>query len=430
MSDEFNDALATLEEQAHRQDAEEKAAKVISECRSKLILGNVRKGHKQPSACFFATLALGLEPRPSWTVQTASTDGKMLWYNPDYIMSLPQDAVIGLVAHECGHPMLAHHARMGGRNLERWNAAADLSLNPIIRDSGFVLPDGGFFPGEGKFKDLPPGLSAEEYYELLPKKGGDANGDAPGGTGGSGGDDGDGDGDGQPNPDPGGCGGVTKAGDGSPAAARQAEAEWKTKVAQAAQVAKQRGQLPAGIARLVEDLLEPKVDWRDVLREFVNRVAKNDYSMLPPNRRYMTAGLYLPTLRSEELGEIVVAVDESGSIGDDILKRFASELQGILETFDVKLTILHHDAAVNHVQEWSTSDGTIQLEPKGGGGTDHCPVFEWVEERGMTPTCMVCLTDLYSRFPDREPDYPVLWCTVGAGNQKAPWGQQQVKVDD
>jgi predicted metal-dependent peptidase len=413
MADDFNEAMEDLDKQAHRQDAEERAAKLMSLARSRLVVGDVSTKKKDNgTACFFASLALGMDTKPNWEIDTAMTDGKSIWYNPDFLLAQSTDKAIGLVAHETAHPMMAHHARMGDRDPGKWNIACDLAINPLLVDSGFVLPDGGLMPGKGPYKSFPPGLSAEDYYPLVQEKMSK-----------------DGDGDGKGKADPGGCGGVMKPGDGSQAAASQAEGEWKVRVAQAAQVARQRGSLPAGIDRLVGALLETKVDWRDVLREFISTWAKNDYSPTPPNRRYLPYDLYLPTLRSQELGEIVIALDESGSINEATLQRFASETQGILESFDVELTILHHDSEVNHVQTWKSSDGPLVLEPKGGGGTSHVPVFDWIEKNYKTPTLLVCLTDLASDFPARAPDYPVLWAAVQCGDQKGPFGVT-VKVED
>jgi predicted metal-dependent peptidase len=194
-------------------------------------------------------------------------------------------------------------------------------------------------------------------------------------------------------------------------------------VAQARQVARARGELPEGLARLVEQVLRPKVDWREVLREFIARHAHNDYRWFPPNRRFVHRGLYLPGLRSEELGDLVVAVDTSGSIGGPMLARFAAEVQGMLEAFDATLTVLYHDARVQHVQTWRSSDGPLVLEPRGGGGTDHAPVFGWVERNGIEPGALVCLTDLHTRFPARAPGYPTLWCAVNNAQAQAPFGQ-------
>jgi predicted metal-dependent peptidase len=224
--------------------------------------------------------------------------------------------------------------------------------------------------------------------------------------------------------DPGVCGAVRDAGDGSPAQQQAREARWQVAVAQAARIAEARGKgdLPAGLVRAVEEILRPTVPWRDVLREFVTRTARNDYRWNRPNRRFVARRLYLPSLAGDSLGEVVVAVDTSGSIGQEELDRFAAEVQGILGAYDVHLTVLYHDTEVTEVEEWSPADGPIKLHPVGGGGTSHCCVFKWLEERGLDPNCVICLTDLYTTFPQVPPPYPVLWALVGDCPLEPPFG--------
>jgi predicted metal-dependent peptidase len=170
-------------------------------------------------------------------------------------------------------------------------------------------------------------------------------------------------------------------------------------------------------------VLRPKLGWKEVPREFISRHARNDYSWFPPNRRVVHRRLYLPGPRSEGLGDLVVAVDTSGSVGGATLSRLAAEVQGMLEAFDASLTVLYHDARVQHVQTWRSSDGPLVLEPRGGGGTDHAPVFEWVERNGVEPAALVCLTDLHTRFPAQAAGYPTLWCAVNNAQPQAPFGQ-------
>jgi predicted metal-dependent peptidase len=253
-------------------------------------------------------------------------------------------------------------------------------------------------PGDGKFRSLAPGKSAEEYYGELPGDPPRPDGQDPDPGAGN---------------DPGGCGSVRDPGDGSEADARQVEAEWQVALAQAQQVAQQRGELPGGLGRLVQQVLTPRVDWREILREFVSRHARNDYAWSPPNRRFIHAGVYLPGLRSEELGDVVLAVDTSGSIGRKELDRFAGEAQGILDAYDCQLTVLYHDSDIQGVEHWTPADGPLVLAPKGGGGTDHRPVFAWIDEQGLTPACLICLTDMESVFPDPVPAFPVLWAATG-----------------
>jgi predicted metal-dependent peptidase len=406
-----NDPFAALEQAAARQAQEEKAARALAAARCRLVLG------KDARSAFFATLALRLVPQVDWEIDTLATDGRRLSYRPDFVTGLSADELVGVVAHEVLHNALAHHARHQHREARRWNLACDLAVNPLLLDSGFVLPASRLVPGEGQYRDLPPGKSAEEYYGLLPD-------DSPGRDE----DNAEQTEQGQERQDPGGCGGVQPPGDGSPAEARQSQVEWEVAVAQAQQIAKQRGALPAGLARLVEEVLQPKVDWREVLRQFLSRHARNGYSWSPPNRRYIHQGLYLPGLRSEELGDVVIAIDTSGSIGAREVARFAAEVEGILESFDCQVSLVYHDSAVQRVQHWTSNDGPLVLEPVGGGGTSHRCIFDWIEGEGMQPACVVCLTDLFTEFPDPPPALPVLWAVVGSNPSQPPFGLR-VAVD-
>ncbi len=386
-----DDPFAALEQAAKRQQAEEDAAKQVQKGLVKLILG---KDAKSP---FFATLGLRLRTRPNWDIETACVDGRTLEYNPDFITRLDVQETIGLLAHEVMHCAGKHMSRRSGRDEKRWNIACDLEINPILHGAGVKLPPGGLFPGTGPYSKLPLDEAAEKYYDLLPDDEGQDGGD-----------------------DPGKCGGIKDAGD--KAQQQQAAADMDVAVMQAAEASKHRGELPGGLDRLVQSIAKPKVDWRAMLREFVSAEAKNDYSWSPPNRRYVHMGLYLPSLRSEELGDVVLAVDTSGSVGPEELNEFAAEAQGIFETFNCTVDIIYHDSSVVKTEHWEPSDGKLGLKPCGGGGTDHNPVFQHITDKGMDPTVLVCLTDCYSQYPTLPPDYPVIWARNGQGSPP-PWGR-------
>ena len=149
----------------------------------------------------------------------------------------------------------------------------------------------------------------------------------------------------------------------------------------------------------------------------------NDYDWSRGNRRYLSHGIYLPTLRSDELPEIVVAVDTSGSIDQETLDQFASEVNDILTTYHTRIHVLYIDAQVQAHEEVTSEDAPIQFTPKGGGGTAFRPAFEWVEENDVTPACLVYLTDMAGRFPKDEPDYPVLWVSTDKDVSKSPFGE-------
>ncbi len=397
----MDDPFATLEQAAHRMEAEEKAFKAIKRTLVGIVMGRDAK------SAFFTTTALKLQPVVDWECDTAATNGKNLKYSPDFINELPQPQITGLVIHEVMHCAMGHHARRQGRDPKRWNIACDLAINHPIRESGFKLPNGGIFPGEGRYKDLDAGLSAEEYYSQLP-------------------DEQEGEGEEQGN-DPGGCGGVEDAGD--QAEQRAAEAEWKMAVAQGVAASKGRGELPGGLAGLAGQVLNPEVDWKEVLREFVSGVmtAREDYSWASPNRRFIAQGLYLPGLRSPTLGHIVIHRDVSGSLwNEEAQSKFNGEINGVLGCTPCRVSIVYGDTRVRRVDEWIPSDGPLEISKyPGGGGTNHTHLWDWMAEQDEEPACVVCLTDGETSFGN-DPGVPVLWALTQEASP--PFGRKlQIK---
>jgi predicted metal-dependent peptidase len=389
-----DDPFAAIEQMARQKAAEESATRAITIARTKLVLGRDAK------SVFFATLALRLKPVIAWEEETMAVDGKSLFYNPDFTNGLQPEEVMGVVVHEVMHCSLNHHARRMGRDPYRWNVAADLAINHLLVQNGFVLPKKVLMPGQGSFTNFAPGLSAEEYYTQLPQDMGQ----------------------GEPGTDPGGCGRVRDPRGASPADCANEEADWQAATAQAESAANSRGTMPAGLSRMCDQVLRPAADWKAVLREFVSRSAKSDFSWARPNRRFIAQGLYLPGLYSEELGEVLVLVDTSGSIGQEELSVFGNELDGILSSFDCTATVVYHDSEPCKVDEWASTDGPFKLEPVGGGGTSHEWLGEWLEKHGSTPACIVCLTDMATDF-GADPGIPVLWAKVGNYGSDPPFGR-------
>ena len=404
MSSPLDEPFALLETAVQNQALEQQAQRVLSAARVKLILGRDAK------SAFFATLVLRLQPQVNWLIETIATDGRVLQYSPSFVLGLSPDELVGVLAHEALHCALAHPLRCGSREHEQWNIACDLAINPLLLQAGIILPSGRLMPGEGAYTEFEPFKSADEYYGLLPSISSCSQGDEETSQG-------------KPkNSDPGGCGQVTAPQQDDPASQQQQEAEWKVALVQAQQAAQGRSSLPTGLGRTLQEVLQPPADWKSVLREFVAQHAKNDYSWLRPNRRLLAQGLYLPGVYSEELGEVVLAVDTSGSISSSLLQRFANEVNAVLAAYDCTVTVLYHDTEIQGILTWQTHDGPLTLEPVGGGGTSHVCVFQWLEESALTPACVICLTDLDTDFPDYLPNIPVLWAVTGSKNH-APFGQ-------
>lgn len=380
----------------------------------------VREG-SSPTVCFFANLAMKLRVKMSKCIPTAATDGKSVFFNEEFVKKLDESELEGVMIHEILHCVLMHFDRILDKDDALiWNIACDLAINPIVLDANFSLPDGCCLPGKDDFSKYPTGLSAEEYYHLLQKDrnkllkkfGGNPD---PFGTGsvfhpkdndGNGKDEGDGN------------GGGTCVSDEE---MQEIKEQWKDAVIQASALSKRAGKLTGSLNRIVDSFSEPQVHWTDVLKHFVNSVARNDFSWSMPSRRSIGQGIYLPTLRSDEIDDIVVAIDVSGSINEEQLAAFGGELESISSIYNCKITMIYHDHGIQKVEELSAGE-PITMESVGGGGTSHVPVFEYVSENINNVTCLICFTDLYTHMPESSPGYPVLWVVYDNDNPEAHFG--------
>jgi predicted metal-dependent peptidase len=345
---------------------------------------------------FFATLVLKMSFHEDSSIKTMCTDGSRIRYNPEYIMSLDLDELKGVLAHDVMHPALLHHTRRGGRDLKKWNKACDYAINPMLLDHGFKLPSLALIKDE--FRDLP----AEMIFNLLEDEPeGDNNGDN----------------------DPGGCGGVEDSQAESQAEISQEEIDMKETLQQAEAIAKKQGKLPSFLKRLIDEILEPKVNWKEVLARFLSEISRDDYTFKKPNPRYLHTGFYLPFLQNETIGEIILVVDTSGSINRELLNNFGSEMQEIVNTFGKGFTVVYVDAEVKSTEEIEP-DGPVDLHPSGGGGTDFKPAFEWVDQQGIQPKALVYFTDMACNSFPETPDYSVLWVKYGKWeNEEPPFGE-------
>jgi predicted metal-dependent peptidase len=196
--------------------------------------------------------------------------------------------------------------------------------------------------------------------------------------------------------------------------------DWSVALNQAVTLSKQAGKSPAGLARTLEGAAEAAVDWRELLRRLWSDTIPADSSWMRPNRRHIWAGLYLPGVVGEGIGEIAIAVDCSGSVRARQLRLFEAEIRSILEgQRPERVHVLYFDTEVQKTETYFAGE-PVHLNPVGGGGTDFSPCFEWLEEKGIRPQTLVFLTDLCGTFPENEPDYPVLWASTE--RRQAPFG--------
>jgi len=361
---------------------------------------------------FVGNIALNMPFELTEDIPTAATNGEKVMFNPNFCDELSDEELKFLVAHECMHPMLEHPFRRQDRDIRVWNQAGDYVINQLLVDENMgKMPEGGLYDMDVWHKG---GGTTDGIYKILPKEGpsDDSNG---------------------------GIGSVGKGGgdpldqcldaEGGQAENEQKASEWKVKVAQAAQAAKMMGKMSAGLERFVGKVLEAKVDWREVLQRFVEKCKDDTRSWSRPNRRFLAQGLYLPSSSGEAMGELVVAVDCSGSIDEDTLNQFAAEVLTIKEDSNPScIHVVYFDSEVCHYEKF-TRDDELHIEPHGGGGTAFSPVFDYLNKHGIDPIACVFLTDLYCDDYGDEPSFPVLWVATDKDKTDAPFGEVVVMDD-
>ncbi|MDA3813535.1 MAG: VWA-like domain-containing protein [Candidatus Cloacimonetes bacterium] len=358
--------------------------KKITKARAGLVL----------SSPFFASVALHLKLKEdSSNCETAYTDSVVLGYNPEFVNNLTNAELKAVICHEVLHIAMLHPFRRNNRDHLRWNIACDYAINPIVKDAGFSLPAGALL--EDRYK----GKEAEVIYNMLPKQ--------------------------LPSP-------INMIGevkdykqdkqDKNSNTAKQQEKNWKITLTGAAAIAKAQGKLPAGLDRMIQEILQPKLPWREILSRFITENAKNDYTWTQPNKRYLYSGLYLPALNVPTLGTIAIIIDTSGSISQKELDTFASELQAILSIYPgTEIKVIYVDTKVANTETIDIYD--FKLHAKGGGGTDFKPGFDYIEQEAILPSCVIYFTDGYcDSFPE-SPDYPTLWVLTDKANFKPPFGE-------
>jgi len=324
----------------------------------------------------------------------------------------------GVIAHEIAHCAFGHIFRKGDRDHEDFNVAGDYAVNGILKAAGLTLPDGALDDPQYN------GQFVEQIYAGVrrnKKPENDNGGNQPGQGNGA---------DPDTKHDFGGCGEFSSPGAGatailSPADQVKLENEWRIAVEQAALVEKACGNLGEDLERQIDKLRQPIVDWRTVLSDFVESCVERRYSWTKPNRRFIGSGVYLPSLVPDGIGEIAICVDTSGSVSDDTLAQFASEIFDIIESVKPeKVTVVYCHHKVTNVETFTHDDPPDRLRPVGSGGTKFTPAFEWVNDHIEDPVCLIYLTDLDCDDYPTEQEYPVLWVSTSHDpDEVAPIGE-------
>jgi len=367
---------------------------------------------------YFGTLASRLELKPNDNIGAYLSDGVRFEYNDDYLLGLSQEELSFALANGAMHAALAYENRQKGRMSWLWQLATDHAINTMLVANGLEAPMEVVV--EPRFE----GMYAEEIYAILKdeiqneafdddesnetgfneenKKKQEQLRDAEG--------------------------------DHDPDKRReqmQVENEYrKQEVLAAEEMFEQyandalekmdaQGDLPLEIERFFSLTDSSKIDWRQELYRAIDRHYYDDYRMMPPSKKLLYSGIYLPSLYSDTL-RLTIAIDSSGSVDETLLSSFMSEVEAILIHFpSYIIDLIVCDAKIQAYRQ-VVSGERLEVKLKGGGGTDFRPVFELIERELEAPSLLLYFSDTKGSFPKKEPFYEVLW--VSTLEAEVPFG--------
>jgi predicted metal-dependent peptidase len=377
---------------------------------------------------FFGNLAtrLTLINADEWC-STAATDGLKFYYNSRFIMMLKPKEVEFLVAHEVLHVVYDHMGRRGTRDPQIWNIADDYAVNADLKRhkvGQFITTvpclyeqkyDGK--PAEEIYDDLMKNVQKIDINSLIDQMLDDhLDSDEEG--------DGDGEGD------------SDKKGKGrpkmTPEERERARQEIKQAIINAAQSA-EAGSLPKGVERMIRDVTDPIMPWRELIQTNLTSAIRTDFSWMRPSRRSWHMDAIMPGMTPGEEIDVVVAIDMSGSISNKQAQQFLGEIAGMMEAFDgFKVHVFCFDTEIYNPADFTSENmDTIDgYEPAGGGGTDFDAIFEYLKREGNVPKRLICFTDGYPCGSWGDPDYcDTTWIIHGDPDPNPPFGQFAIYDD-
>jgi predicted metal-dependent peptidase len=382
------------------------ALRKLHRARTQMLISRDQNG-RYPFV-FWATAALHLHFKPVWRLKDLAggeiaTDGRNILFDPEVYASdkFTEAQIMADVAHEVSHNVKGDLWRIGSRDHRAFNIAGDMRIDPELIANGFVGPDHGSPAANAYFwNPANKGRAVEELYEEVKANPPDLR--EPDGKGGD-------------IHDP--------ATEDRREILEQLQRDWEIIGRQAAEIAHAQGTLPAGYEHLIAPV-RPRTNPWDLIKYFVSMCRRDDFSFGRPNRRHTYRDLYLPSLLSEGIGEVLIVIDTSGSCGR-YAPAFLGFLASVLEEVKPERTIfMEVDCKVHNVTEFTAYDELPTSVPvHGWGGTSMAPAWEEAEARNIEPICAIVLTDLEmmeSDFGPQQP-FPVLWLTPCGG--EAPWGE-------
>jgi len=359
-------------------------------------------------------LRLPMEEGDSSWCSTVATDARVFYFNPEYIAPLTITQVQFVLAHEALHCGLSHFARREYRDQHRWDVACDHAVNQLLIEDGMeATPDALLNESYG-------GMSAEEIYPFIPQDTEEEPQDQHLYDGqndnhnlsGSGNSESDKNTEYREAP--------------PPLTAQERDAlstQWQQRLAGAAQQAIQAGKMNGSVERFVKRLLHSSVPWRTVLARFMSGTTRVDYNLLRPSQRREGEAIQ-PSLSSPQTS-VAIALDTSGSIEEEELNTFITEVSAIKGLVNARITLMTCDSQLDSDGPWvyePWESMSLPTSVKGKGGTDFTPVFNWLDEQQIKPDLLVYFTDAVGKYPNRMPAIETLWLVKGSA--EIPWGQR------
>jgi predicted metal-dependent peptidase len=374
-------------------------------------------------APFFGNMATRMQiiDASDWC-PTAATNGRNFYYNRDFVTKLSVKKLEFLFGHEILHCVFDHFGRVGSRDRQLSNIAQDYAVNQILVDERIGQKiDEVQICYDSKYR----GMAWEEIYDELYEKAekislpellkelGDTLDEHINEDGNGEGDEGKGNG-----------------GKGRPTMTKAEAQAIKDEIKEAmisAAAAAGAGKTPAGIQRLIKDLTEPKMNWRELIRMNIQSIIRNDYSFSRPSRKGQMSGAVLPGMKNDETIDVAIAIDMSGSIGQEDATVFLSEVKGIMDQYqDYAIDLWCFDTAIYNHQRITHDNGDdlLSYEPKGGGGTDFMANYEYMKDIGLQPKKFIMFTDGYPFGEWGDENYcDALFIVKGNTTAEAPFGQ-------
>lgn len=352
----------------------------------------------QSKNSFFAYLSLYLKFKENKNLPDYAGAGVDIagnfYYKKEFVEGLKPKEIIGLIIHELCHLFLLHLLRMGKRDDKIWNISADITVNQLIKDNNFSLPDGCIISDSNNVVDI-GGIkvedcnkkTAEQIYSELEKHSKELKQLL--------GEDGSGNGlrfdehiKGKRN------GKFLNAEENN-----VFEKMWSDRTLEALTISKMKGDTPLGVNRLVGELHKEKINWKALLNQYITQQILYDFSYSFPSKKSISTGVYMPHIIKDKIN-IAVAIDVSGSIGRKELTDFLSEICGIARAYQerIDMRLITHECDV--VDDYKIENGSIskimKLEIHGGGGTSHISLFDYIQKKITDCKCVLFFTDGYS----------------------------------